>query len=174
MTAFGEEYARGLAAHNSGDIPARMGLYGVPLEPGMTALEVGCGYGRCVEGLRARGLDAIGADINAWLIEHLDKPYLQWGDVRDLDFADNAFDLVVCTDVLEHVAEYETAIDELVRVSRRLVYVEVTTTESRNMHLDPTHCVFLDRAGWQAALAARAEVVGHAGGFRFLLRKRGT
>ena len=171
---FGEAYAAELARHNSGDIPARMWMQDIPMEPGWHALEVGCGYGRCVEGLRARGLDAIGVDVNRWLIERLAKPYLRWGDVCHLDFLANSFDLVVCTDVLEHVAEYDVAIAELVRVSRGLIYVEVTTSTNRNYALDVTHCTALDPDGWRAVLMAHAEVIGAWGGWRFLLQKRGT
>jgi hypothetical protein len=118
-------------------------------------------------------MDTIGVDINRWLIEHLNRPYLRWGDVRRLDFLASSFDLVICTDVLEHVAECDAAIAELVRVTRNLVYVEVTTSESGNFALDPTHCVALDQDGWRQALGAHAEIVGAWDGGRFLLRKRG-
>ena len=173
-SVFGETYAAFLALHNSGDIPMRMEIQGIGLDPSWHVLEVGCGYGRCVEGLRARGLDAIGVDVNRWLIHSLARPYLRWGEIRHLDFLANSFELVVCTDVLEHVAEYDQAITELVRVSRNLIYVEVTTSENSNYALDATHCTALSSDGWRDALAAHADIIGSWGGWRFLLRKRGT
>ncbi len=49
------------------------------------------------------------------------------GDATALDYEDNAFDTVVCAEVLEHVAEsqLERACNELVRVARRTIVIGV-------------------------------------------------
>ena len=39
-------------------------------------------------------------------------------DVTDLPFPDNAFDLVICSEVLEHIPDHEKAVSELIRVLR--------------------------------------------------------
>lgn len=44
---------------------------------------------------------------------------------RGLPFEDGAFDLVVCTSVLEHVRDERTAIAEIRRVTRARVWIEV-------------------------------------------------
>jgi ubiquinone/menaquinone biosynthesis C-methylase UbiE len=49
----------------------------------------------------------------------------QFGDVLDLPFPDRSFDLVVCTEVLEHVEDPAAALRELRRVARRAVLVTV-------------------------------------------------
>src|SRR6516162_3407999 len=40
------------------------------------------------------------------------------GDVARLDFADDSFDCVVCTEVLEHVRDVKAACREIIRVAR--------------------------------------------------------
>jgi SAM-dependent methyltransferase len=47
------------------------------------------------------------------------------GDVRSLDFPDDFFDCVFCTEVLEHVPELERAAAEISRVARRDVVIGV-------------------------------------------------
>lgn len=47
------------------------------------------------------------------------------GDVTRLDFPDDRFDCVVCTEVLEHVPEVRRAADEISRVARHEVIIGV-------------------------------------------------
>jgi SAM-dependent methyltransferase len=47
------------------------------------------------------------------------------GDVRKLDFPDNAFDCVFCTEVLEHIPEVEQACREIIRVARHEIVIGV-------------------------------------------------
>lgn len=166
---FGKEYAELLAQHNSGDVLARIEQQ-VALASKWRVLVAGCGYGRCVDALRDRGIEAIGIDINEWLIARLGNPHCTVGDVRGMRFETGSFDLVVSIGVLEHLKEYRQAIAEMVRVSRNLVYVEVTTTDQKhNLYLDKTHCVFMSPEGWRSALALQARVISELGGNRFLL-----
>ena len=97
-------------------------------------LDIGCGTGRHVCGAyRLREVVAIGADLN-----HNDvleaKKGLEfhdaigehgggiWGvnvaDITCLPFGDNCFDLVICSEVLEHIPDEEAAISEIIRVLR--------------------------------------------------------
>lgn len=48
-----------------------------------------------------------------------------FGDIIDLPFGDNSFDLVLCTEVLEHLDRPERALAELCRVSRRYCLISV-------------------------------------------------
>ena len=47
------------------------------------------------------------------------------GSLYALPFSDNSFDTVVCSQVLEHVDDVETAMAELKRVARRFVVITV-------------------------------------------------
>ncbi|MXY97156.1 MAG: class I SAM-dependent methyltransferase [Gemmatimonadetes bacterium] len=44
-------------------------------------------------------------------------------DVHDLPFESDSFDIVLCSEVLEHVQEFETAVEQLVRVCRKAVII---------------------------------------------------
>ncbi len=60
------------------------------------------------------------------------------GDVRNLSFADNSFDCVICTEVLEHVDELEQACRELKRVAVHEVVVGVPF--SQDLRFGRTKC----------------------------------
>jgi len=65
-------------------------------------------------------------------LPRVDRP-LVVGDIARLPFRDNAFDFVVCTHVLEHVADPSGAIGELTRVARR-GYVETPAAAWEHVH----------------------------------------
>jgi len=99
------------------------------LKPGMRVLDAGCGSGRHLcDAFRAPGVAVAGVDIN-W--DHLckakgflslmagEKPgnwIITRADIVALPYADGAFDVVVCSEVLEHLPEGRAAVSELVRV----------------------------------------------------------
>ncbi|SEQ94843.1 class I SAM-dependent methyltransferase [Natrinema salaciae] len=100
------------------------------LTPGMRVLDVGCGEGRHVHAaalenvaevvgldLERSNLTAAREDYETYIAGETDVPvtFLS-GDALRLPFADGAFDVVCCTEVLEHLPDYESAIDELRRV----------------------------------------------------------
>ncbi len=96
-----------------------------------TVLDAGCGEGFVTEWLRGAlprariaGVDASEAAL-ARAARRVPDADLRPGDVRALPYPDGAFDLVVCTEVLEHVEDPETALRELLRVSRGRVLVTV-------------------------------------------------
>lgn len=62
-----------------------------------TLLDVGCGKGRYVEWAKKAGIEAEGLDIASG--------YGINGDVCDMPFDDNSFDVVTAFDVLEHLRE---------------------------------------------------------------------
>ena len=102
------------------------------IKPGYRILDIGCGSGRHTgAACRFKDVIAIGADLNAAEL-HAAKERLQlhdrWGDngggswgltmanVNALPFEDNYFDLVICAEVLEHIADDRQAAGEIVRV----------------------------------------------------------
>ena len=64
----------------------------------------------------------VGVDIDVAAIEHAQRTYrrdnlaFQVGDAMALDFADNAFDVVVCSHVYEHVPDSRRMMAEILRV----------------------------------------------------------
>ena len=88
-------------------------------------LDVGCGEGFTLEMLRKKGIgkklegvDFLDRAIKLGKKEH-PKLILKQGDIYDLKYKDNSFDLVICSEVLEHVDDPERAIQELVRVTKK-------------------------------------------------------
>lgn len=105
------------------------------IKPGASILDVGCGSGRHVcAASRFRDFVAVGADIRfddvseardrLRLVEQLGEggggPYAALAaDIKSLPFEDDAFDLVICSEVLEHVLDHRAAVSEVVRVLKR-------------------------------------------------------
>ena len=102
----------------------------VNINPEGTMLDLGCGEGRHIFGVMEKfpDLKCIGLDPH---IESLDKAFeglkflesisntktnLLSGSAYSLPFSDDSFDLVVCSEVLEHLHDYKDAIKEINRV----------------------------------------------------------
>ena len=113
--------------------------------PGQRLLDAGCGGGDVARELAAAvgpagevvALDFSAATLAAARARHDGSPvtYVQ-GDVCALDLADDAFDGVWCERVLQHVPVPETAIGELVRVTRPGGRVCVIDTDWRSLAFD--------------------------------------
>ncbi len=91
------------------------------LAQGRRVLDAGCGVGWGTGVLVAAGASAaIGLDLDPGAIADArqrvpDADFVQ-GDIVRLPWDAGSFGLVVCFETLEHVAEHEQALDELVRV----------------------------------------------------------
>jgi SAM-dependent methyltransferase len=107
------------------DRDRRLVLELLDLHDGERVLEVGCGYGWISQVLwDTAKINWFGVDQSPEMIQHLrqiplhgDAPASMADAVR-LPFQDGAFDKVLCTGVLMHIAESELATRELVRVLR--------------------------------------------------------
>lgn len=87
-------------------------------------LDVGCGVGYLVDKLREKGIDAYGTDFSPALPNYWgDKDYFQVADAKEQPFGDKEFDLVVSTDVLEHIFKEDVpkVADELKRVGKKVI-----------------------------------------------------
>lgn len=80
-------------------------------------LDAGAGEGYFLSSIKAK--QKIGIELSEKRIQKAKKRYpdldIKVGDVKNLPFEDNSFDVIVCSEVLEHVSEYEKAIMEFKR-----------------------------------------------------------
>lgn len=96
-----------------------------------TILDVGCGEGFTLERLRKEkiGKKLVGVDFLDRAIkigkEVHPKLDLKKGSIYDLKFKDNSFDLVICSEVLEHLDDPEKGLEELVRVANKYLVISV-------------------------------------------------
>jgi SAM-dependent methyltransferase len=104
------------------------------LAPGATVLDVGTGFGRHVFECARRGARVVALDVAEDEVEHtaatlralVDGGEVEpaqlggvlRGDATRLPFADGSFDVVITSEVLEHIQDDVTAIGEMVRVLR--------------------------------------------------------
>lgn len=102
------------------------------VKPGARILDIGCGAGRhTCEAFRFEGVVAVGADLSFHDLseargklnfheqvgEHGGGVWaLSVADVNNLPFKKNAFDLVICSEVLEHIPDHKKAVSEIMRV----------------------------------------------------------
>ncbi len=84
-------------------------------------LDFGCGYGQSTTELISEGFDVWGVDISAAEIERAPREIRDRLTVLDEDgrapFPEGHFDVVYSMTVFEHVADLETAVAEIVRLT---------------------------------------------------------
>jgi len=108
-------------------LPALKKMY----SPGSRVLDVGCCVGEYLAMLRKQvdpEIDYTGVDATKKYLDVARSIFKQTrfveGDILNLPFDDNAFDLVFCVNVLQHIAPPLTVpLRELLRVSRRTVVI---------------------------------------------------
>ncbi len=94
-------------------------------------LDVGCGEGFTLNRLREQkiGKKLEGIEYLKTAIELGKKMYpdikIKQGNIYNLPYADNSFDLVLCTEVLEHLEDPEKGLKELVRVAKKYLIISV-------------------------------------------------
>jgi ubiquinone/menaquinone biosynthesis C-methylase UbiE len=94
-------------------------------------LDVGCGEGFTLNRLKEKGIGKKleGIEYLKAAIELGHKTYpdinIKQGNIYNLPYKDNSFDLVLCTEVLEHLDKPEDGLRELVRVSKKYLVISV-------------------------------------------------
>lgn len=104
----------------------------IPRKSGLKILDAGCGEGHLIEKLYKNNSNNIcyGIDITEIALQKAKErcPYAKFEkkDLSKIDFDDNFFDIVICTEVLEHIFEYKTVIEELKKVVKDDGYLIIT------------------------------------------------
>jgi SAM-dependent methyltransferase len=98
-------------------------------------LDFGCGSGALVAWLRRRQVDAQGLELDIPVIQGSltaeARPHVTLYDGRfPIPLADGDFDLVVASEVLEHIEDFPAAVAELARVCRGTLLVTVPDSEA--------------------------------------------
>lgn len=83
-----------------------------------TLLDVGCGVGICVEVSFQNGFEAKGVEISDWASSEGRSQGLDisTGDLINIKFPSNSFDIVVLNHVLEHLPDPIEILDEIYRI----------------------------------------------------------
>ena len=119
-------------------------------------LEVGCGSGRHLEGLRRAGYENLtGIDINAGAFDVLREQYphlaetgqFHTGAIEELvgEFEDGAFDVVYTVETLQHIHPEDTWVfEELVRITGDLLITAENEGNSPNRGRGETDVSYVD------------------------------
>jgi ubiquinone/menaquinone biosynthesis C-methylase UbiE len=104
--------------------------------PCQAFLDAGCGDGRYLAALAVE-LPArrAGVDISERILEtarHRVEADFRQGNLEAIPFADGEFDLVLCSQVIEHVLHPDTGVGELARVLRPTGTLIISTDNARN------------------------------------------
>jgi SAM-dependent methyltransferase len=122
-----QKYARSTFARRAQVI---LTMPGMRPRPGEHWLDAGCGTGTIARRLAQHGCQVTAVDGSARMIEVAERAaaaertaaavrFLRVHDVVELPFADASFDAVICSSVLEYVADAARVLGELARVLRR-------------------------------------------------------
>ena len=129
------------------------------VEPVGRALDIGCGAGPGLRYFAAQGAQAFGVDLVHYPLVETQRlapgALLAQGDVgRNLPFADACFDLLLLSELIEHIADERPLLDECRRVLRAGGALVITTPNLWDVRralapitgrvwtgdTDPTHC----------------------------------
>lgn len=111
-----------LRRHHRGEVLRTAAWARMP--QGARVLDVGCGAGDNLRYILRDGASFFGieyAESTARVARSVlgNKADIATGSATDLRFEDGSFDLVLCIEVLEHIADAEAACREIVRVMRK-------------------------------------------------------
>ncbi len=144
-------------------------------------LDVGCGRGDTVRGLislgaKFQGVYLVGADI--WLPYLVDAKKVYHDivrcDIRRLPFQPSSFDLVIATDILEHLGKVEghDLLEVVEEITRSQVFVFTPVGYNAKEHLEGGNPWQAHRSGWHSyELKRRGYVVRGMNAGRFLYRQ---
>lgn len=108
---------------------------------GQKVLDVGVGMGRLLEGFE--DLDRYGMDISTGYLKIASKKGIKtcYSMIEDMPYKTESFDMVICTDVLEHVIDLHLCITNIVSVLKQegILVLRVPYCEPLEGYLKPEY-----------------------------------
>ncbi len=107
----------------------------IPTSPEFSFLDMGCASGKQVLDLADKFKRVVGVDISTHFIDvckdiaqkrGITNAEFSVGDTEKIGYDNEEFDVVLCSEVLEHVIHLDQAIEELKRVTKKGGYVLIT------------------------------------------------
>jgi len=119
---------------------------------GTRILDCGCGAGEYVVALRRVGSEAYGVEYQAEKVAEayrcgISPSWVRQGNLEQLEFPDDSFDLALLNEVLEHVPDETQALTEIRRILRPGGVVLILSPN--RLYPFETHGVTLRRSGRQ-------------------------
>lgn len=117
------------------------------VKEGDTVLDVGFGLGYGMNILSIKAGAVHGVDIDKKVYDYCDRTIvgrnpkitkISLYDGYNLDYPDNFFDVVTCGDVIEHVEDYHRFIKELLRISKRGIFLNTPNRRPEYTNEDGT------------------------------------
>jgi len=95
-----------------------------------TILDIGCGNG-AITNVLGQHYDVTGLDRSETALSFVKTKRVK-AEISDLPFADNSFDLVLSSEVLEHITDrdFDDSIMELKRVAKKYIMISVPNAEN--------------------------------------------
>jgi ubiquinone/menaquinone biosynthesis C-methylase UbiE len=126
----------------------RMFIFNFIEEPPGVILDLGCGTGAMIENLSRISKNVIGIDNNRLAISYIKKrsgvKKVAVSDARFISMKNNTFDLIIASDLLEHIADDELVLNEINRVLKpgvKLIATVPSFTFLWSKHDDAAHHV---------------------------------
>lgn len=111
------------------------------IKNGDRVLDVGCGTGRMLSYFN--NVEKFGIDISVDMAKMCRDKGIEacMGNVEDLPYEDGSMDMVICTDVLEHVFDLYKTLSEINRVVKKGGYIilRVPQDEDLRPYLEPSY-----------------------------------
>ncbi len=145
------------------------------LEPNSKFLDLGCGEGRhCFGAYMSENIDVFGFDMSLSDVSKAKTNFDQFNekksskscnfgvaDAKKLPFKDNTFDYIVCSEVLEHIIDYQSALSEINRILKPQGKLAVSVPK-----------FFPEWICWKLSLDYRNTPGGHVRIFKFKKLKK--
>lgn len=136
MTPYNKEYydMTDNYAKNNGHL--KRIIWKLPISKNDKVLDVGCGKGYLVRRLRLNKIDAVGTDTSEFAGTLIPGFFTQ-ADSKHLPFKKKEFDLVISTDVFEHIPEEDVVevYKEMKRVGKKVFALICTKRGTQATHI---------------------------------------